>query len=781
MTNKPFLLPALALLLVIDNSLAGQQGSGADADTRTTKSVKSSDSQTESKKTADTKNVGGGNGSATTAEDSEMVNLDTVTISTTADDDDGEKLYNAKYSSSATRTDTPIKEIPQSIQVITRKLINDQQNVTVSETLRNVSGVMPNNVLFTPSADATKIRGFAAEQLLDGFTQYYNPGDRESTVNLERVEVLKGSNAVLYSGGSGAPVGGVVNLVSKLPKATAAGQLDMKYGSYDFYQPSIDINQPFSDKVMFRFTGELTDAGSFLDNIHTERFNVNPVITFTNNNDTTLTIQGRVAQWKQKEYQGLPATGTVAGDFKIRENMFIGSKDIEPSYSDFSGVWGTLDHWFNDTWSVNLKARYAESEFDSIAQNIFGRDITDSNPNAFNFTADLPFHIKQRRWGLANTELFQEQQEMSFLGNALAQFNLGPTQNKILFGGDYSEFDDSGFIKFDTTSGTGDAYAFVNLRWKNPRYPEWARSWEQTNDLFVKNTTYGGYAQLQSTWYDRLHLLFSARAGVVEIDYSRRDFRKYDGLTSETRIMPRAGAVFDLTKQFSLFVNYSEGMRGQPFTQFSGKPKPALSDSLEAGIKVDIADQLSGQLAFYQIDRSNVAVSGNNDPFSSIPGGTQRSQGFDTDWVWHVTPSLHLLGNYAYTDAKFTNDLRGPDDAQTPVSEGTLLFGVPEHSTRFWANYDFPQPLLKGLSLGAGVYWQSETFLSNRYQALNDFKADSYHTFDASASYQFQRYKLAVTVKNLTDESYFQSYGYLGGRVAPAQGVSAYATFTVNY
>lgn len=780
MTNKPFLLPALALLLVIDNSLAGQQGSGADADTRTTKSVKSSDSQTESKKTADTKNEGGGNGSATTADDSEMVNLDTVTISTTADDDDGEKLYNAKYSSSATRTDTPIKEIPQSIQVITRKLINDQQNVTVSETLRNVSGVMPNNVLFTPSADATKIRGFAAEQLLDGFTQYYNPGDRESTVNLERVEVLKGSNAVLYSGGSGAPVGGVVNLVSKLPKATAAGQLGMRYGSYDFYQPFIDINQPFSDKVMFRFTGELTDAGSFLDNIHTERFNVNPVITFTNNNDTTLTIQGRVAQWKQKEYQGLPATGTVTGDFKLRENMFIGPKDIEPSHSDFSGVWGTLDHWINDTWSVNLKARYAESEFDSIAQSIVGRDKREEGSilSNYSYVADIPlFPRPDLKWALSNTELYQEQQETSFLGNVLAQFNVGPTQNKLLFGGDYSVFDDSGFIGFNQLTCPG---CTVNLRKKNPVFPPWTRTWPQENNLFVKNTTYGGYTQLQSTLYDRLHLLFSVRAGTVEIDYFNAKYPELNGVTSETRIMPRAGAVFDITKAFSLFVNYSEGMRGQPFVQFAGdEPKAALSDSIEAGIKLDIADQLTGQLAVYQIDRSNVAVTVAAQPFSAAPIGEQRSKGFETDLVWHTTPNLHFLGNYAYTNVEFTND--GDTNSPPKIPSGSKLYGVPEHSTRFWANYDFPQPLLKGLSLGAGVYWQSETFLSNLHQKVNNFKADSYYTFDASAAYQFQRYKLAVTVKNLSDESYFQSYGYLGGRVAPAQGVSAYATFTVNY
>lgn len=109
-------------------------------------------------------------------------------------------LYKVNHSDSSTRTLTAIKETPQSIQVLSRTIIDDQQNLNISESLKNVSGVIPGDALLTPSFDATLIRGFKAEQLLDGFTQYYNSGDRESLVNVERIEVLKGSNAILYGG-----------------------------------------------------------------------------------------------------------------------------------------------------------------------------------------------------------------------------------------------------------------------------------------------------------------------------------------------------------------------------------------------------------------------------------------------------------------------------------------------------------------------------------------------------------------------------------------------------
>ncbi|MDP3839214.1 MAG: TonB-dependent receptor, partial [Methylococcales bacterium] len=207
-------------------------------------------------------------------------------------DDDFNKNYTALNSTSATRTDTPIMQTPQSIQVIKRALIDDQQSVTVSESLRNVSGVVSNNAVFTPSVDYTRIRGFRAEQLLDGFSQYYNPGDRESTINIGRIDVLKGSNAILYSGGAGAPVGGVVNIASKQANAKQSGEVGVRIGTNNYYQPFFDVNQPLlKDNILFRLTGEYTNAGSYLDVVKTERYNINPILTFTNNDTTTLRLQ----------------------------------------------------------------------------------------------------------------------------------------------------------------------------------------------------------------------------------------------------------------------------------------------------------------------------------------------------------------------------------------------------------------------------------------------------------------------------------------------------------
>jgi len=664
--------------------------------------------------------------------------------------DDDPRSYQATHSSAATKTDTPIMETPQSIQVIKRALIDDQQNITVSESLRNVSGVVPNNPVFTPASEFTLIRGFAAEQLLDGFTQYRNAGDRESTVNIERIEVLKGTNGILYSGGSGSPVGGLVSIVSKLPQAVASRELGFKIGTNSYYQPYVDINQPLTKSILARFTGEYTNAGSYLDTVNTQRYNLNPTLTFTNNDTTNFTVQGKVSRWDQPEYQGLPATGTVAGNFSIPRTTFIGPSNMPNSYSETNAVWGSLDHKFNNIWSLNLKARHAQSEFNEKAQSLVGADM---------FIADRPFF--GNTWLLYNTELSQKQDELSFLGNATAKFNAGPTKNTVLIGADHSDLDDRGFMDFGPSGS-------VNLT--APSFPvSYSQPGAGVDNMFVKNTTYGGYTQLQSTLYNRLHLLASVRVGHVGIDYHTSQGVISNG--EKTRFLPRAGGVFDLTDEYSLFINYSEGMRGQPFVNFVGAPQPEESTTLEGGLKLNVAHQLTGQIAGYQIERSNVAVTDNTDLLRrSKAAGQQRSRGIETDLTWQATDALSILANYAHTDAKYTDNLAG-------VPEGNQLAMVPENSGRLWANYRFQQPMIKGLSIGGGVYAQGQAYLSNN----NLYKSDGYHSFDASIAYEYQRFKLAATVKNLTDEHYFQPYGYLGGRVIASEGTSAYVTGSVKF
>lgn len=685
------------------------------------------------------------------AEQSKTVVLDEVVVKA-----ENENAYQTTRSKSATRTNTPLKEVPQSIVVINRNVIDDQQNITVSEALSNVSGVRANNALSTPAFDGTLIRGFAAEQLLDGYTQYYNPGDREGLVNVERIEVLKGANAVLYSGGSGAPVGGVVNIVTKKPMAKAAGEFGIRVGSYGFTQPFFDMNQPISENVLFRITGEYTSTDSNIDVVEQKRFNINPAITFTNNEDTTFTLQAKRSRWVQQEYQGLPAVGTVTGNFRIKDDLFIGNKQVPDSYSDFTGLWGTLDHRFNDVWSLNAFTRYAESKFEEFGQTIVGAD---------GFVANRPA-VAPSTWGLANVNLFQTQREQSYGINTVAKFATSGIKNTVLFGLDYTELKDQGYL-------TSDAFVSANtVDLQNPvftsPYVKPPKSAFTTfNDSSLNNITYGAYAQWQATVAERLHILAALRQATVKVNYVELagGFNRVE--TDKDKLLPRLGFVFDVNELFSVFANYSEGLRGQPFSTFAAgvKPAPAESENTEIGFKFDDRESLSGQFAFFHINRSNVATG-----FPSTLSGKQRSRGFDTDLTWHPAAAWDLLANYAYTDAEYVNDTAA-------IPSGNKLVGVPKNTARLWGRYRFQHEALQGLSAGIGVSWQSEAYLDT----ANTLKADSFHTVDATVAYQTPRLLLALTVKNLTNQDYFQFYNYFGSRVAPDMGTTAYFTASIKY
>ncbi|GEM_PF-293628 len=662
--------------------------------------------------------------------------------------------YRTLETTSATRTATAIKSVPQSIQVVTRSLIDDQGNLGVSDALKNISGVTVGHTQLTPSFDFTQIRGFRAEQLLDGFTQYYNAGDRESLANIERIEVLKGSNALLYSGGSGSPAGGLVNIVSKAPIERSMIEAGIKYGSYQYYQPYFDLNQPINDQILFRVTGEYTYSESYLDVIETERFNINPALTITNNDNTSFKLQGKISSWEQVDYQGLPAQGSVTGDFSIHPETYIGPEDIEPSYAKFYGIWGAFDHAFNDHLSLTLKARYAESKFDQKIQTIFGAD---------GIQADQAFS-NPSTWALFNTELYQQQQELSFVGSILAKFSLGPVDNKLLMGADYSQYEDEGFIE----SASVGAVDLNKISFNSP----YRKPGAGINNIFVVNTTYGGYLQLQSTFYDRLHLLTGVRLGYVNIDYKNESPGfKTTAQTQETKILPRIGATFDLTNSVSGFVSYSEGMRGQPFVNFVASPEAETSQQLEAGIKFDFSMGLNGQMAVYQIDRGNVAITDNTDPLRrSKTTGEQRSQGVEADLNWQLNKNINLLGSYAYTDALYIQHILTTD-------KGNPIPHIPKHSGRIWANYQFDQPLFNGLGVGAGIYAQSGGYLEN--SQFN--KSDSLYSIDAALNYQVESFKISAVLKNLTNNRTYESLNYFGGRFVQSQPLSAYINFSLRY
>lgn len=671
--------------------------------------------------------------------------------STTAGEVDG---FRALSATSSTLTDTPLKEVPQSIQVVPRSVIDSQGITSIGEVLKNVSGAVGQSALQTPVYNSNYIRGFAAEQYLDGMTTYLQSGDPNSLADVERIEVLKGPSAILYGGGVGAPLGGVINVVSKMPTADRFFEIGGTVGSKDYYAPYFDINQPLNSDgtILFRGTGTYATSGSEIDAIDTGRYSFNPTLMLTNNEDTTFILQGRISRWEQQEYQGLPAVGTVAGPFKLDRNLFIGSPDVPDSFSETKSMTATLDHEFDDTWSTSTKLRYGKSSYEQLSQ-----IITSNTPDAGGSS-----------WNLYNQAVEEEREEFAISSHILGEFSSGQFENEVLAGVDYSWMSERAIMYMDRMPA-----AVVDLL--NPGgWPKYVRptGFAMSNGDNVYRT-YGSFGQIQSTYADRLHFLAGLRLSRLEIDQNSLTYDRTD-YTAKTKLLPRIGAVFDITDQFSVFADYSEGMKGNPFYFYSGPAVPETSKQYEAGIKFDLDNGLSGSAALFQIERSNVPVTDPNDPtmLTSLAIGQQRARGFDTELTWQPDEHWKVMANYAYVDAELTKDIPGG------ASAGNKINAIPRHSGGLWVDYTFGEDsTLAGFSAGAGLHAASGAPLA----LDNLYETESYVTADAAVRYKKDGFSANLVVKNLTDEQYYLPYAYLVGGVASAPGRSFYLTISQRF
>lgn len=667
--------------------------------------------------------------------------------------------YQALSAFSSTKTATPIEQIPQSIQVIPRSVIDDQRPKSIGELVQNVSNVQGPNDLGIGNSEMTpfKIRGFGADLWIDGLTVPYASGNRDDFSNIERIEVLKGPSAILYGGGAGAPISGAVNMISKLPMDIASGEVGVTVGSYDYYRTFFDINQPLTPTrtVLFRMTGEYGGADSYINILESERYAINPTITFTNRTDTSLTVQGSFSKFKQQAYPGLPAVGTVAGDFRIDPRLFPSDPNITPSYTKRQAVTATLDHRFDATWSFNVKARYSKADNQQDSQG-----PTTAAPD-----------VGATTWSLLNDDMFQQQEEFTINPNLRARFSSGDVKNTLLFGADYSRVTDKGYMYSDFGVMPVDLTdpIFITPYTRpdplSPTYYPWF-------DFSGRYTTKGAYAQLQSSIWDRLHLLAGARLANLSVSYFEKVPYGLAGLAppetftvDKTKVLPRAGVVFDLVPGLSAFGSYSEGMRWTAFTQ-AANIAPEESEQLEGGFKFAFARQVSGTLSVFDIKRSNVPV--------TIGAGVsdtagQRSRGFEADVVWQPTRQWKVLASYGYTDAIYSDD-----KLSTP--EGNKLSSVPAHSGRLWVDYAFADQL-QGWSVGAGIYASSSQYVDS----LNLYETPGYFTVDSKIAYDAGTWTASLQVKNLTDEEYFVPYSWFGGQVAPGAPRQFFGTLTYKY
>ena len=651
--------------------------------------------------------------------------------------------YRALTSTSATRTDTPIERIPQAVAVIPRAVIDDQHPLTQNEALRNISGVagMPTN---SDVGFAYKVRGFPAERYIDGLPNFGDGGDNQSLVNTERIEVLKGPAGLLYQGGIG-PVGGTINSVSKLPTPNRFTEAGVTTGSYGLWSPWVDLNQPLNaaGTALFRFTGDFERSRDYVDVIERQRYSLNPTFRFDNRDGTVVTIQGRFTSRTFTDYNGLPGAGTVdRSSFSIRDNLYPADPNVPNSKTTTNGVTARLDREFNDVWSMNAAARVNQL-------NLFerGQFLAPATP------------VSGSSFSLLNFNYLIDATELSSNVNLVGKSTIGPIKNTLLFGAD-----------FDSVADHDRAFAsfagLVDLA--NPAFPSYSAP---NAALFNANNKYqnsGLTAQLQSTVWDRLHVLAGMRLAHVYI-HGTDAVAATDFVTDAWKPLPRVGAVFDVLPGVSVFADYSQGFRGVPFFNSTTPPKPEESEQTEAGLKLVLPSGFTSTLAFFDITRRNVVTLLPGSPLLARQVGEQRSQGFDLDLTWQPLRGLSILGSYAHINAYVIQDQFVP--------AGNAIERVPKDSGRLWVNYKIQQGPLRDVAIGAGLYAASPQASS----LDNTYFTPGFVTYDGKIAYETERWSVGLFGKNLADQRYFMPFPASNGMIAPAEPRTVYLMAKAKY
>uniref|UniRef100_A0A0C1QX24 Ferrichrome-iron receptor n=1 Tax=Tolypothrix bouteillei VB521301 TaxID=1479485 RepID=A0A0C1QX24_9CYAN len=633
--------------------------------------------------------------------------------------------YNVLDATTATRTDTPIRDIPQSIQIVPRRVIEDQQVIQLDEALRNVSGVVSGG-FDTTTETRYSIRGFeGAPVLIDGFRQYGFPSTPE-TANLERVEVLKGPASILY--GEIQP-GGVINAVTKKPLSEPFYEAEFQAGNFGLLRPRIDISGPLTrnNNLLYRLNALYLNSDGFRDfDQEFKRFFVSPVLTWNISDRTNITFELQYSDSERPSDNGLLAFGR--GVIETPRSRIFNEPDdyIE---RNFLNTGYTLEHRFSDNWTIRNAFRY-------INQEVFSDKLT------VPFTFDATTGILNRIFAFDDFD----SKDYSLQTNIVGKFATGSVKHTLLFGVDLNRNNSSDIIRADFFNPSP-----INVF--NPVYRNSSRPALVNLALDRKSETsrLGVYLQDQIALLDNLKLL----AGLRYETFDQKVTNEV-GLFSPTgddptqnanAWTPRLGIVYQPIQQVSLYASYSKSFipNTDDFTSNGDPLEPERGEGYEVGVKAELLQgSLSATLAYFDITKQNVATTDPNAlGFGSIATGEQQSQGIELDISGEISPGWNIIASYAYTDAEVTKD-------NNSSIIGNRFSGIPKHSASLWTTYQIQRGNLQGLGFGVGF-----NYVGNREGDLeNTFRLGSYFLTNAAIFYRRDNWRVALNFKNLFNIDY---------------------------
>ncbi|MEC4722068.1 TonB-dependent receptor [Noviherbaspirillum sp. CPCC 100848] len=636
---------------------------------------------------------------------------------------------------SGTKTDLPLRELPQSVRIMSRQTLDDLGATRIDDALDYVGGISRQNN-FGGLWDNVAIRGLAGDinngmpLLLNGFSGNRGFNAPRDTANVERIEFLKGPAASLY--GTSEP-GGTINVVTKKPLWKAAHSIEAYAGSDDFYRTALDTTGPLGERVAYRLNVAVEKRGSFRDHVDTQRAIIAPALTWKLTPSTRLDYSGEVLRHETPLDRGIVAIGNRLGD--VPRSRFLGEPADGDIRIDNQTHQLALEHMFNAQWSSRVGLSYKEGSLKGYS--------TEAQPA---LQPDERTLRRQRRFRDYASD------DVTLQAELIGRLQAGAVAHELLAGMETYRLDfDQRMLRANPTSAAPYAIDVFNPVYGQPQpvpLPNTDTSEEQKNLAFYLQDT----MSLGEHW----RLL-----GGVRFDrYDQSLLNNRTGARIEqspTATSPRIGISYLPNPQWTLFANAGKSFRPNNGSSASASPfDPESGRAAEVGAKWENESKtLGATLALYEIRKKNVLTADPVNAGFSIAAGEVRSRGMDFDLTGQLSRNWRLNASLAYIDASVERD--------NLLEAGGRLLNIPRINGSVLAMYEDAFSDGTRYGIGGGFTYSAKRLGEARTQAqaaagAPAFELPSYTVARLAAYWRISpALRLSLDVDNLFDKTYYTS------------------------
>lgn len=633
--------------------------------------------------------------------------------------------YTAREARSATHTDTPLRDVPQAVTVVTDALIRDQAMDSIADVVRYAPGV--GIAQGEGNRDAVIFRGTGStgDFFVDGVrddVQYYR-----DLYNIERVEILRGPSGMAFGRGTS---GGAINRVTKQADGRAHRSTSAQLDTAGRRRATLDVGGALDAAWSLRVTGMAEHSDTYRDDVSIERYGLNPTLTWRG--EATRVELGvehvrddRTADRGVPSFQGRP----LATD----PSTFFGDPALSPTWARVSAFNAAIEHDFANGLVLRNRTRIAD--YDKLYQNVYPGAVT---PDGREVSLSAYNNATQRRNVFNQTDL-------------ILDVDTGPVAHTLLIGTELSRqaTDNLRLTGYFTGISPTTTTVRVPVSDPRPRQPITFRAGPTDADNTGVARGAAVYVQDQMTLTPALKAIVGARYDRLAVDFTNRRtgmrLERSDGLLS-----PRAGLVYAPVAPLSIYASWSKslvpraGEQLASLTPSNAALEPEAFVNREVGAKWDITPVLSADLAVYRLDRRNVAISNPAVPTELILVDGQRTRGVELGLSGRVTDRWSVVGGYAYQNGIITRT------QSASAREGARLAQLPRHSASLWNRID----LTPTWGAGVGLVYRGSMFAATD----NTVTLPGYTRVDAAAFYRpSPRWGLQLNLENLTNRRYFAS------------------------